>query len=260
LVLLGSVWMLNAGPVRLDSLKVGTKTYKSVTVIGANSTDLYFSHSTGIGNVKLRLLSPELQQRFGYDPQEAIETERAQAREDQAYYDLLQNELTTAAQRRIKEAKEAAMSHEHSLADPISERSLISRSAPKLEVDKWNGEKPFTAGKNILVFCWTTWSQPCQKIVPDLNALQKKLTESLVVVGVCAQPESDLARYTGPAMEFPTALDPNAKITAAIGAASVPYALLVNQKGIVLYQGHPGVLTTEKVEKLLGISEPATPK
>ena len=246
------MFTLNAAPVRFESLKIGAKTYKSVTVIGANATDLYFSHSAGIANVKMRLLPQDLQKRFDYDPNEAIEVERAQAREDQAYYDILQRELTSNAQRRLKEAREAAQSNENSLADPISDRSLIAKSAPKLEVEKWNGEKPFTAGKNILVFCWTTWSQPSRKAVPELNALQKKFSESLVVVGVCAQEEDDLKRYAGPAMEFPTAIDPNAKVTATIGASSVPFALLVDKKGMVLYQGHPSVLSAEKVEKLIG--------
>jgi len=251
---------LNAAPVRFDALKIGSKTYKNVTVIGANATDLYFSHSTGIANVKMRLLPVELQKRFGYDPSEAIEVEQAQAKEDQAYYDMLQRELTANAQRRLKEAREAAKSNESSLADPISDRSLISKSAPKLEVAKWNGEKPFTAGKNILVFCWTTWSQPCQKAVPELNALQKKFAENLVVVGVCAQEEEDLKRYAGPAMEFPTAIDPNAKVTATIGASSVPFALLVDKKGIVLYQGHPGILNADRVEKLIGLPDAAAEK
>jgi thiol-disulfide isomerase/thioredoxin len=200
----------------------------------------------------MRLLAPELQKRFGYDPNDAIESEQAQAREDQAYYDMLQRELTDKAQRRLKEVKEAAMSHENNLADPISDRSLITRTAPKLDVEKWIGEKPFTAGKNILLFCWTTWSQPCQKAVPELNALQKRFAENLVVVGVCAQEEDDLKRYNGPAMEFSTAIDPNSKVTATIGATSVPFVLLVNQKGVVLYQGHPAALSPEKVEKLLG--------
>lgn len=246
--------------MRFEALKIGAKTYKNVTVIGANATDLYFSHSAGIANVKMRLLPPDLQKRFGYDPSEAIETEQAQAREDQAYYDMLQRELTSNAQRRLKEAREAAQSNENSLADPISDRSLISKSAPKLEVEKWNGEKPFTAGKNILIFCWTSWSQPSQKAVPELNALQKKFAENLVVVGVCAQEEEDLKRYAGPAMEFPTAIDPNAKVTATIGASSVPFALLVDKKGIVLYQGHPGILNAEKVEKLIGPPEAAAEK
>jgi len=258
LLVLGSVITLNAAPVRFEALKIGSKTYKNVTVIGANATDLYFSHSTGIANVKMRLLAPDLQKRFGYDPTEAIETEQAQAKEDQAYYDMLQRELTSNAQRRLKEAREASMSKENSLADPISERSLITRTAPKLDVEKWNGEKPFTSGKNILLFCWTSWSQPCQKAVPELNALQKKFSENLVVVGVCAQEEEDLKRYSGPTMEFSTAIDPSAKVTATIGASSVPFALLVDQKGIVLYQGHPGVLSAEKVEKLIGTAEPAS--
>ena len=35
-----SAFTLNAGPVRFEALKIGAKTYKNVTVIGANATDL----------------------------------------------------------------------------------------------------------------------------------------------------------------------------------------------------------------------------
>ena len=258
--LLASVFALNAGPVRYDSLKIGSKTYKKVTVIGINATDLYFSHSSGIANVKLRLLSTELQKEFGYDPGQAMETERAQARDDQAYYDMLQKELTSGAQQRIKEARELAQSSEHSLADPISERSLITRTAPKLDVEKWVGEKPFTSGKNILVFSWAAWSQPAAKAVPELNALQKRFSDSLVVVGVCAQEEEDMRRYSGPAMEFPTAIDSTGKVTATIGATSVPFVLLVDAKGTVLYQGHPAALSPEKVGKLIVVPEASQSK
>jgi thiol-disulfide isomerase/thioredoxin len=250
-----SVVTLEAAPARFDKLTIGSKTYKKVTVIGSNSTDLYFSHSTGIANIKMRLLSPELQKQFGYDPEEAMETERTQARDDQAYYDLLHKELSDTAQRRLRVAREDAQSSDKSIADPISDRSLISRASPKLETARWSGEKPVTAGKNVLLFCWTTWSQPVAKAVPELNALQKKFADSLVVVGLCSQDEVDLNRYAGPPMEFATALDPDGKITNLLGATSVPFVLLVDKKGTVLYQGHPGALTMEKVEKILPQTE-----
>jgi thiol-disulfide isomerase/thioredoxin len=240
-----------AAPLKFDTLKVGSKTYRKVTTIGANATDLYFTHSKGISNVKLRLLSADIQKYFEYDPTEAAETERSQANDDKAYYDLLQNELTTKAQKKIRKAKEEAQSKESNIVDAISEQSLVGKTAPKLEVDRWLGEKPFTAGKNILVFFWTTWSKPCQKEIPILNAMQKKYNERLVVVAISGQSEEDVREYAGPAMDFPNAVESEGKLAALVGATSVPYALLVNTNGIVLYQGHPGALTDARLEKVL---------
>ena len=44
---------LGAAPVKLDSLTVGSETYSNVTFLGANATDVYFTHSLGIANVNL---------------------------------------------------------------------------------------------------------------------------------------------------------------------------------------------------------------
>src|SRR5215467_12322887 len=64
--------------VRLATLQVGAEIYTNVTVTSATATDIYFSHSRGMGNAKLKNLDPELQKRFHYDPAKASEAERKQ--------------------------------------------------------------------------------------------------------------------------------------------------------------------------------------
>ncbi|TAK92688.1 MAG: TlpA family protein disulfide reductase [Verrucomicrobia bacterium] len=246
-----SACTLVAAPLKFDTLKVGSKTYYKVTTIGANATDLYFTHTKGISNVKLRLLPPEVQKHFEYDPNESAETERAQANDDKAYYDMLQGELTAKAQKKIRKAKEESQSSENNIVDPISDRSYVGKTAPKLEVEKWMGEKPFTAGKNVLVFFWTTWSKPCQAEIPILNALQKKFSDRLVIVGISGQSEEDVREYAGPAMEFPNAVESEGKLANVIGATSVPYAMLVGTNGVVIYQGHPDALSEARLVKVL---------
>lgn len=242
---------LVAAPAKFDSLKVGSRTFRNVTVIGYNATDLYFTHTKGISNVKLRLLPEDLQKRFEYDPTESAEIERELMNDDKAYYEMLRNELTAQAQKRIRKAQEDASSLETDLANPISERSLIGRTAPKLEVEKWMGERPYTAGKNVLVFFWTTWSKPCQKAIPQLNDLQARFRDHLTVVGISSQNQEDVAEYNGPALEFPSAVEPEGKIAALVAATSVPYSILVNTNGIILYQGHPGALNATNLYPLI---------
>jgi hypothetical protein len=81
--------------------------------------------------------------------------------------------------------------------------------------------------------------------------LQKKYADKLVVVGVSASPETDISDMTDPQINFASALDAKAKLSAAAGVTSVPYAMLVDPKGTVLYQGHPGAITDKKLQAIL---------
>ncbi len=252
LIVLGSLLLAlpsKADQVKLDSLVVGSMIYSNVTVLGSNATDLYFKHSQGIANVKLKYLSPELQKRFGYDPAAAVEAEQKQAQEDTRYNDSLA--LKPVGRRERDETEKKPRTSETSITDPISERSLLGKSAPALEVEKWLSEKPVLEGKFVLVSFWAPWSVPCRKAIPELNTLQKKFAEKLVVVGVSAEPEEELAQMPEPKLEFACAVDAKAKLSAAADVTSIPYVLLVDPKGIVRYQGHPGAITEARLSKLI---------
>ena len=105
-----------AAPLKLDSLKVGTKVYRNVTVVGANATDLYFTHSEGIANVKLKYVDESLRERFHYDPKAAAEAERQQTEDDSAYMAGLAAKVVAQAQKAALAAKKAASTSEDSLA------------------------------------------------------------------------------------------------------------------------------------------------
>ena len=57
------------GSVRADEklpvLQVGSNTYSNVTVTVVTATDIYFTYAGGMGNAKLKLLSPDLKKHFG---------------------------------------------------------------------------------------------------------------------------------------------------------------------------------------------------
>src|SRR5437899_11813990 len=75
-----------AARVKFDCLKVGSKTYRNVTVMGVNVTDLYFTHDHGIANVKLRTLDSSLQKEFNYDAKAAAEADRQQEEADMSFH------------------------------------------------------------------------------------------------------------------------------------------------------------------------------
>ena len=240
-----------AAPLKLDSLKVGTKVYRNVTVVGANTTDLYFTHSEGIANVKLKYVDESLRERFHYDPKAAAEAERQQTEDDSAYMAGLAAKVVAQAQKAALAAKKAASTSEDSLADPISDQSLLGKAAPELEVEKWLGPKPAVKGKFALIAFWAPWSIPCRKAIPQFNALQKRFPEKLVVVGLTSDSQEEVEGMAEPKLDFASGIDPKARLISTAGVSSIPSVLLVDAKGIVLYQGHPSALDEKKLESLL---------
>jgi thiol-disulfide isomerase/thioredoxin len=235
---------------KLDTLKVGTTTYSNVIVLGANATDLYFSHSHGFANVKLKYVGPELQKRFDYNPKAAEEAEKRQI-ENEILYQTALAKASVAQPANAAAQTKPLIGSETGLADPISDKSLLGKSGPAVQVDKWIGDKPSLEGKFVLVSFWATWSAPCRQCIPELNTLQKKYADKLVVVGVTAETENDVAEMTEPRLEYASGIDLKAKLTAAAGVTSIPCVLLMDPKGVVLFEGHPWALTDKKLQTIL---------
>lgn len=244
---------LVAAPAKLDTLTVGSETYKDVTFLGANATDVYFTHSGGIMNVKLRYLPPDLQAKFNYDPRAAAAAEQKQMEADVRYHTNLAARI---AQQAVAESRAAQPpAPVENLADPISDKSLLGKRAPAMDAESWVGDKPELEGKFVLVSFWAPWSAPCRKGIPSLNAYQKKFGNKLAVVGLTQSPATEVSDLTKPKVEFANGIDSRGKVAAAAGVTSIPCVMLVNPKGVVLYQGHPAALTDAQLQAWLAAGE-----
>jgi cytochrome c biogenesis protein CcmG/thiol:disulfide interchange protein DsbE len=238
-------------PTKLNRLAIGSKIYTNVTIIGANETDLYFSHSGGFENVKLKYLSPDLQRQFNFNSNVAATVEQRR-QEDQASY---ASSVASAIAAQARDASAGLTSTNGSalnLADPISDKSLLGKRAPALQVEKWMGEKPELEGKPMLLVFWAPGSAACRKCIPGLNALQKKFAEKLVLLGLTPEPEGTVMAMTEPKLEFSSAIDTQARTSTAAGVTSIPCVLLVDAAGTVRYQGHPAAITEAYLQAWLG--------
>jgi cytochrome c biogenesis protein CcmG/thiol:disulfide interchange protein DsbE len=245
----------SAYPTRLDRLNVGSQTYTNVTIVSVSATDLYFSYQKGIKNVKLRLLDSETQKLFNYDPKAAQELEKEQAQGDAKFQSSVgahpaggaaASALANAAEEKRK------MSSEDNLADPISEQSLLGKPGPAIALQKWLGSAaaPTLKGKFVLVTFWTPWSLPCQKWIPQLNALQKKFADKLDVIGFVPEADAD-DRSMDAKVEFPFATDEKGKYQVALRIKAVPSVVLMDPAGVVLYEGHPAALGEKELKTFL---------
>jgi thiol-disulfide isomerase/thioredoxin len=241
----------SAAPIKLSQLKIGSKTYTNIVVLGANATDLYFTYNEGIKSVKLRYLDPQMQKRFHFDPEAAADAEKRQLEEDAAYQNSIAATIAAKAQTIARSNHQASVTSEDSIADPVVDNSLLGKKGPKLVVEKWLGDTPDVKGKFVLIHFWAPWSIPARKSILEMNALNKKFSEKLVVVGLAGESEADVAALSEPKMEYPSAIDTKGRVSAAVGVTSVPSALLLNPKGMVVFVGHPSALTEKRMQALL---------
>ena len=86
--LMAAAWVACADE-KLPVLKVGDNVYSNVTVTAVTATDIYFAYPGGMGNAKLKKLSPDLQKHFGYDPKKASELESKHAQANAQYHTYL---------------------------------------------------------------------------------------------------------------------------------------------------------------------------
>jgi len=233
--------------IRFPTLKVGDEIYSNVTVTSSSATDIYFSHSRGIGNAKLKSLDPEVQKKFNYDSAKAAQKEQEQAESFGRY--------TTA----LKEAKPAKRAVEPEPEPPVDQPavardasviSFLNQPAPAIIGEKWLTDQPDLKDKFLLVDFWATWCGPCRRSIPELNALHNKYRDRMVVVGLSDENEEAVRKMTEPKIEYFVAVDTQRRTSSQIHLTRIPYTMLIDPKGIVRFEGHPSSLDEQKLEQL----------
>jgi peroxiredoxin len=94
-------------------------------------------------------------------------------------------------------------------------------------------------GKVVLVNFWATWCPPCQKEMPDLEALYTRFKEQGFVV--LAISEDDETEKVGPfiserKVSFPVLLDPGQKVNNLFAVEGIPKSFVYNRDGELVAQ------------------------
>ena len=116
------LWLRAEAPKEFAELRTKTAVYTDVRVISQNPSSITIRHSGGIAQIPFRDLSPELQQAFGYQPEEmeAFETQ------------LRKQALVASALEARAAAKRAATAASHTEADKIDLIANSFATAPVL--------------------------------------------------------------------------------------------------------------------------------
>jgi peroxiredoxin len=104
-----------------------------------------------------------------------------------------------------------------------------------VELNEYIGEGP------ILISFWATWCKPCKEELPHVQELLEKYEEKgLTVFAISTDSEKSVAKvkpyikshnYT-----FEVLLDTNSEVARSYYVRSVPFTLIIDQAGKVVYQ------------------------
>jgi len=226
------------GQDKMDVLVVGGDTYKEVTVTGVTPTHLQFTHSRGSASVKLKDLSPELQQHFGYKAGKSAATAQNRA-------------PAPAAQPEARAAKPKVNDAVDIIPPKIYAKSFRGNRPPKFEAEAWLTAAPDSKGKFVLIDFWATWCGPCRASIPHLNQLQAKFKDKLVVIGLTDEPLATVKGMKSPKIEYAVATDTKARMLNAAQVQGIPHAMLIDPSGIVRFEGMPNYLDEKGLAGLL---------
>jgi len=226
----------------LPVLKANGDVYSNVTVTKVTATDIYFIHAGGVGNTKLKNLTPELQKHFRYDAAKGALVEREQATNNAAYHQYVLS---------IKPPP-VGVEDDDFVAPKLYAKSVRGQVPPPFVVEKWlTPQPPDITGKFVLIEFWATSSEPCRLTIPQLNAFHEKYHDRLVVVGITDETEDAVRRMTDPKIEYAVAIDTQARMMHALEITGIPHCILLDPQHIVRYEGMPGFLDEQKLEHFL---------
>ncbi|MGB0885079.1 MAG: TlpA family protein disulfide reductase [Chitinophagales bacterium] len=100
-------------------------------------------------------------------------------------------------------------------------------------------------GKMTVISFWATWCLPCKKELNNISELYEEWVEdyNVEVVAISIDDSRNASKVTsyinGQGWEFDVLLDANSDLKRALNFQTVPYTLLVDAKGEIVYR-HTG--------------------
>jgi thiol-disulfide isomerase/thioredoxin len=107
----------------------------------------------------------------------------------------------------------------------------------------------------VLIDFWATWCGPCRRAIPELNEIQQRFGDKVVVIGISDEPEKAVRAMKEPKIEYAVAIDTKHRTKDKLKVAGIPHVILVDPTGVVRWEGFPLLeedpLTPQVVEAVI---------
>ena len=232
---------------KLATLKSGDEVYSNVTVTSVSATDVYFTYSGGLGNAKLKNLSPELHPHFHFNSTNATAVEQKQL---EATVQFKQS-LLAAAKDKTAKLPPATYDSGDVVAPKIFAKSFRGERPPQIIVDQWvTPPAPNPEGKFVLIFMWITSAEQCRQFVPQINSLTARFKDRMETIGLSNETLEEMRKMKEPAVHFFAGTDTQSLTFLSYEVTALPHLVLIDPKGIVRFEGPPIYLDEKSLAHL----------
>lgn len=133
----------------------------------------------------------------------------------------------------------------------IAQNIVIGERAPDLKVKEWLGPKPAEGLPRLIEFFYSSSAPSLDRLAP-LDKLATKYASKMSVVLIAKESREKIMEVVKPSTrKFSTALDDAGKSFSSYGVQFVPFSVLVDSRGKVLWMGNSASLTDQEIEKYL---------
>ena len=227
---------------KLSSLQVGSQVFSNVTITKVDATDIFFTHSAGMANVKIKNLSPELQKQFNFDSQKAKVEELKQAGNKTNYH----NELLRQPAPKVEDAAGARMPVAAGIYGEVSEQyvsATVTRTgdvSPLTSIRTIDGQNLDFRGHPVVINLFATWCGPCREEMPYIEKYlwQGFKGQGLIVIAVgrSHKKEEVAAFQKQSGFTFYFAEDPKLEIYGKFATRYIPRCILIGKDGRIKCQ------------------------
>jgi len=140
----------------------------------------------------------------------------------------------------------------------------VGSLAPRIEIGQWlsgeiKGSGPL-AGKTVVLEFFATWCRPCWAAIPHMNKLVDRFaSDDVLFISMSHEDVERVASFMGRiGMKTRVVLDRGGQTHEAYMIQTIPFMVLIDNTGIIRYQGHPMALSEAQFESFLkGQNQPA---
>lgn len=133
-----------------------------------------------------------------------------------------------------------------------AQKLVIGERAPELKVKEWVDKKPTVESQAKLIEFFYSASKPSIDRLRILDELSEKYKTKLLVIIIAKEDREKIVQVVNPgSRKFYTALDDAGKSFSSYGVQFVPFSVIVDARGKVLWMGNSASLSDEVINNVL---------